>query len=99
MSTTYEADGETWEVYLSDERPHQGVRALVFTCVTNSSHGWRVVEVPAGEYPSKDHVDEIEKAELRSLYNRSSPFDYPHDPKSKRGNVGHTPRRMPHHGA
>ena len=83
MSTTYEADGETWEVYLSDERPHQGVRALVFTCVTNSSHGWRVVEVPAREYPSKDRVDEIGDSELRRLYKRSSPFDYPHDRKAR----------------
>lgn len=98
MTKIYEADGEKWEVYLSSTRPHAGVRAVVFTCVTNSSHGWRVVEVPAARFPSRDRIEEIDDDELEALYARSEPFDYSHDPKARQDSIGRTPERLPHEG-
>ena len=98
MATTYESDGETWEVYLSHEHPQHGVRALVFTCVTNSSYGWRVVEVPAADFPSNERVEGLSRPDLHALYDRSEPFDYPHDPRAKQKHVGQPGERSPHHG-
>lgn len=84
---TYRADGERWDVSLSHEAPHEGVRPLIFRCVTNSSRGWRVVEVPATEYPDGREA-ELSTAELDALYERSQPFDYAHDPKAREGHIG-----------
>ena len=43
---TYAANDEKWDVYLSEEQPRDGLRPLIFHCTTNTSYGWRVVEVP-----------------------------------------------------
>ena len=85
----YKANGEKWDVSLSEERPHEGVRPLIFRCTSNSSRGWRVVEVPASEY-TPEHMDELSPAELDSLFERSQPFDYSHDPKAVEGHIGDT---------
>ncbi|NIP80691.1 MAG: hypothetical protein GWM90_16310 [Gemmatimonadetes bacterium] len=89
---TYEANDETWDVYLSEERPHEGVRPLVFHCTTNTSHGWRVVEVPEDEYGA-GRIAELSDEELDALFERSQPFDYPHDRKAREGSIGDTPIR------
>jgi hypothetical protein len=84
----YEADGERWDVYLSDEAPNDGVRSLIFHCTSNSSHGWRVAEVPAAEYGTPESLDRLEASDLDTLYARSQPFDYAHDPKAQEGHIG-----------
>lgn len=84
----YDADGERWDVYLSDEEPRDGLGSLIFHCTSNSSHGWRVVEVPAGEYEAADAVERLEDDELGKLFERSQPFDYAHDPKAMEDHVG-----------
>lgn len=84
----YRADGERWDVYLSEEPPHDGVRSLIFHCTSNSSHGWRVAEVPAAEYRSSDDLDRLDGDELDELYARSQPFDYAHDPRAREDHIG-----------
>lgn len=86
--TTFEADGHTWDVYLSSDEPHDGVSALIFRCATDSGRGWRVVEVPSAEFAS-GRVDRLGDEELRTLYDRSQPFDYAHDPKAHENRIGH----------
>lgn len=91
MSRSIRAADDRWDVRLSRERPHAGVGVITFHCTTNSSHGWRVVEVPAGEYPSQERLDALEEAELQRLFERSQPFDYAHDP------AAHDPAGDRHH--
>jgi hypothetical protein len=91
MTKRLEANGEDWDVQLSRERPHDGVGAVIFRCASNSSYGWRVVEVPAGEYETQERLDALSKVELRGLFDRSQPFDYTHDPKAHPDAIGDTP--------
>jgi hypothetical protein len=89
----YEAGGERWDVYLSEETPTDGIRSLIFHCVSNSSHGWRVAQVPASEFASQQSLERLEESDLDELYRRSQPFDYAHDPTAVEGNVrDHRPR-------
>lgn len=83
----YEANGHSWDVSLSDERPREGVRPLVFRCTDNTSRGWRVVEVPVDEFPD-ERVEGLSTSELDALFDRSQPFDYAHDPKAVEGHIG-----------
>jgi hypothetical protein len=84
----YDADGERWDVYLSDEAAHDGVRSVIFHCTSNSSHGWRVAEVPARDYESDDALERLDDAELDRLYSSSQPFDYAHDPMAREDHFG-----------
>lgn len=84
----YKADGERWDVYLSDEAPRDGVRSVIFHCSSNSSFGWRVAEVPAGDYRSAEAIEGLDDDEIDELYARSQPFDYTHDPKAREDHVG-----------
>lgn len=84
----YEADGERWDVYLSDETPHDGVRSLIFHCTSNSSNGWRVAEVPEAEYESPESLERLDEADLDELFARSQPFDYAHDPSAHERHIG-----------
>lgn len=93
MANRLEANGEDWDVRLSRESPHEGVAAVVFRCASNSSWGWRVVEVPAGEYGSQERLDALSEVELRGLFDRSQPFDYTHDPKAHPDAIGDGPGR------
>jgi hypothetical protein len=88
MAMRYDADGERWDVYLSEEAPREGVRSVIFHCVSNSSHGWRVAEVPAAEYASDGALEGLDDAELDELFQGSQPFDYAQDPKAHEGHVG-----------
>jgi hypothetical protein len=84
----YDADGERWDVYLSKEEPRDGVRSLIFHCSSNSSHGWRVAEVPAGEFRSDAVLAELDDDALDELYASSQPFDFAHDPKALEDHIG-----------
>lgn len=84
----YDADGERWDVYLSEEAPRGGVRSLIFHCTSNSSHGWRVAEVPAAEYDSDEALERLDAPALAELFNSSQPFDYAQDPKAHEGHIG-----------
>lgn len=85
----HKANGESWEVLLSEEEPREGMRPMIFRCTTNTSRGWRVVEVPAADY-SEARVNDLSPDELDSLFERSQPFDFTHDPKAVEGTVGDT---------
>lgn len=85
---SFEADGHTWDVYLSSDEPHEGVSALIFRCATDSGRGWRVVEVPSGEI-SSGRVENLARDRLRELYDRSQPFDYAHDERAHEDHIGH----------
>ncbi len=93
MDRIYETEGDTWRVYLGEDRPHPDVLPLIFYCTSNSSNGWRVVEVPAGEYAGDDPVAELSDPELEDLFDRAQPFDFTHDPKSAENSVGDSPLR------
>lgn len=93
MAKTFEIDGDTWRVYLGEDAPHPGLLPLIFSCTSNTSHGWRVTEVPDSEYRGADDVDALSEQELETLFRRAKPFDYPHDPKAKENTVGDTPLR------
>lgn len=88
MSNRIKANGEKWDVRLSREEPHSGVTSVIFRCATNSSFGWRVVEVPARQYETEEKVDDLSEDELQALFDRSQPFDYAHDPKAQEGAIG-----------
>lgn len=92
MTRAYEHDGDSWEVYLGADEPHAGVRPLIFTCTSNSSNGWRVLEVQEQEYAGS-RLDDLSDGELDDLFDRAAPFDYPHDPKAEENSVGDTPLR------
>lgn len=82
MTQKIEANGESWRADLARETAHPGVRSVIFHCTSNSSWGWRVVEVPQHELPDADAVNRLSESELRALFDRSQPFDYAHDPKA-----------------
>jgi hypothetical protein len=89
----YDADGERWDVYLSEEPPRAGMRSVIFHCASNSSVGWRVVEVAADRYASDEALEEAGEEELDALYARSQPFDYAHDPKAREDHIGESEGR------
>lgn len=86
---SYKANGESWDVSLSEERPREGVRPLIFRCTSNTSRGWRVVEVPDSEY-TPERMEELSTSELDALFERSQPFDFAHDPLAVEGHDGDT---------
>lgn len=88
MTRRYETNGRRWDVELSRETPHSGVTSVIFRCMSNSSYGWRVVEVPAREYEDEERIDRLSEGELEELFERSQPFDYAHDPKAQQDAIG-----------
>jgi hypothetical protein len=93
MTKTYDFDGEQWRAYLGEDPPHPGLLPLIFHCTSNSSHGWRVVEVSDREYASDADLEALEDAKVEALFRRAKPFDHPHDPKATENRVGRTPLR------
>jgi hypothetical protein len=91
----YDADGERWDVYLSEEAPRHGARSVIFHCTSNSSFGWRVAEVPADEFPSPERLGELDDDQLGALYRASQPFDYSHDPAAREDQVASPGIRSP----
>ncbi len=76
---TIQADGETWEVSLDRHEPHPGIRALVFSCVSNPQRAYHVVEVPAEEVPGDEGWPQ---ERLSRLFADSDPMDVAHDPSA-----------------
>ena len=88
MGQRLAANGEKWDVRLSREEPHDGIGLVIFRCVSNSSYGWRVVEVREGDLGTQERVDDLSTDELHKLFERSQPFDYSHDPKAHQDAIG-----------
>ncbi len=94
MAKITDTAGDEWRAYVGEDAPHEGVLPLIFHCTSNSSNGWRVVEVPAAEFSRGGRVEELDDTELADLFGRAQPFDHAHDPKSFENTVGDTdPRR------
>ncbi len=96
MIMEYRAKGQTWDVFLSEEGPergHPGLRPVIFHCKSNTSWGWRVVELSASELPADGSLDEVPRVRIAELFDRSEPFDYPTDPKAKQHHIGDGPGR------
>ncbi len=80
MRPTIEADGETWVASLDRMEPHPGVRAVVFSCVSNPQRPYHVVEVSAAEVPGPERLEELPRERLSQLFADSDPLDVSHDP-------------------
>ncbi len=78
----FEADGETWEASLDRHEPHPGVRAIVFSCISNPQRAYHVVEVPADELPRQDRLEGLPQERLSQLFSDSDPLDVAHDPSA-----------------
>lgn len=79
MARSIKADGERWEFRIDEKRPHPGVSALVFFCLTNGSRPYRVVEVPAAQLPGPEALDQLDTEELERLFSESDVMDFVHD--------------------
>ena len=75
-----EADGETWEARLDTHVAHEGLRAIVFSCTSNPSRPYHVVELPADELPTADRLEALPQGRLAQLFLDSDPLDVAHDP-------------------
>ncbi len=87
----YRANGETWDVYLSEEgaeEGHPGLRPVIFHCTSNTSWGWRVVEIAASDVSADRALEDVPVARLDELFARSEPFDAPADPKARQDHIG-----------
>ncbi len=85
-----EADGETWEAQLDPHEAHAGLRAIVFSCISNPQRPYHVVEVAAGELTGADRLDDLPRERLSQLFLDSDPLDVAHDPSAyTRHPVGH----------
>ncbi len=84
----YDADGERWDVYVSKESSREGLRPVIFHCLSNSSYGWRVVEVSEDEVRSDETLERLDDEALDQLYARSQPFDYARDPHAREDHIG-----------
>jgi hypothetical protein len=75
MRNEIQADGDRWVVRPDDATTTEGVRTFVFHCVSNSSRGYRVVQVPESVAGNAD----FDERELRDLFDRSQTMDFVHD--------------------
>ncbi len=79
MRPRIERDGETWEARMDRHDPHPGVRAVVFSCVSNPQRAYHVVEVSERDVPDEEGLGSLGDDRLGSLFDRSGPMDYVHD--------------------
>lgn len=91
MGRRIQADGETWEASLDRHEPHPGVRAVVFSCISNPQRAYHVVEVPADELRAPDHLEALPGARLSELFADSDPLDVAHDPSADADHPGGHP--------
>ncbi len=91
MPPTFEADGETWVARLDRMAPHPGVRAVVFSCVSNPQRAYHVVEVSAAELPGPERLEELPRERLSELFADSDPLDVSHDPSADTRHPGGHP--------
>lgn len=82
MWPTIEADGDTWEVRLDRHDPHAGVRAVVFSCVSNPQRAYHVTEVPESVLPGQGEaaLNAVAADTLAGWFAGSDPMDYIHEP-------------------
>jgi len=80
MRPRIEADGEMWEARLDRHEPHPGIRAVVFSCISNPQRAYHVVEVPADEIPAPERLATLPGNRLSQLFADSDPMDVAHDP-------------------
>lgn len=92
MARTYKGNDLEWRVILSDRESRPGMVPVVFHCTSNTSFGWRVVEVPVESHESRT-ADDLSDDELDALFEQAQPFGSPRDPKAQEGAIGHTPTR------
>ncbi|MFW6206562.1 MAG: hypothetical protein ACOC5J_01360 [Gemmatimonadota bacterium] len=92
MARTYKANDLEWRVILSDRESRPGMVPVLFHCTSNTSFGWRVVEVPVHEHRGRT-ADDLSDDELDALFEQAQPFGAPRDPKAQEGAVGHTRTR------
>lgn len=92
MARTYEGNDLEWHVILSERESRDGMIPVVFHCTSNTSWGWRVVEVPEETYAGKT-ADDLSDDELDDLFAQAQPFGAPRDPKAQEGAIGHTSTR------
>lgn len=78
MARTIKADGDRWRVRLGEDRPHVGVRVVLFFCETTNQRPYRVVEVPESRFTSQTDLERLSDRELLELYRGSVSLDYPH---------------------
>ena len=78
MARTIKADGDRWRVRLGEDRPHPGVRVVLFFCETTDQRPYRVVEVPEERFESQADLERLSDAELLELYRGSVSLDFPH---------------------
>ncbi len=82
MATRIEADGETWVASMDRSQPHPGVRAVVFSCVSNPQRPYHVVEVSATEISGAEALQDLPRERLAQLFADSDPLDVAHDPSA-----------------
>ncbi len=75
MARTIRAAGDKWSVRLGESR--EGLRAVLFFCVTTDQRPYRVVEVPAERIDGPDALERMPEPELKELFAASSSLDYP----------------------
>jgi hypothetical protein len=92
MARMYEGNGHEWRVLLSEREARDGLIPVVFHCTSNTSFGWRVVEVPEETYRGRSPED-LSDDELDRLFADAQPFGAPRDPKAHEDAIGHTPTR------
>lgn len=78
MARTIKADGDRWRVRLGEDRPHPGVRVVLFFCETTDQRPYRVVEIPEKRFASQADLDRLPNRDLLELYRQSVSLDYPH---------------------
>ena len=75
MRDEFSADGERWLMRADDATTTVGVRTFVFHCMSNTSRGYRVVQVPDSVAGDADFNED----EMRALFDRSQMMDFVHD--------------------
>ena len=81
-----------WRVIIGAGESRPGMIPVVFHCTSNSSFGWRVVEVAAETYGGKD-PEELTDEQLDAMFADALPFGAPKDPKAHEDAIGHTRTR------
>ena len=92
MARMYKGNNLEWRVLLSERESRDGMIPVVFHCTSNTSFGWRVVEVPEDKFAGRS-ADDLSDQELDELFADAQPFGAPRDPKAHEDAIGHTPAR------
>lgn len=75
MRDEFQADGDRWVMRADTATTTDGVNTFVFHCVSNTSRGYRVVQVPENVVGTADLDDNA----MRDLFDRSQTMDFVHD--------------------